>query len=149
MYNADWYFDKKQNEIATAFKILWQTQGIYLSLIRTSEPFFFKVISENIVKVVLMVFCCRKQVDERIDSKSLDRDLFEDDDELEQLADEYNQIRKTMSQMNSGSGELEYKIYETQSVNNDDVGLIEESFEGLRDTETEKQSRRNSSYILR
>jgi len=147
MYNAEWYFDKKQNEIATAFKILWQTQGIYLSLIRTSEPFFFKVISENVVKVVLMVFCCRKQVDERIDSKSLDRDLFEDDDELEQLADEYIQIRKTMSQMNSGSGELEFKIYET--LNTDDVGLIEESFEGLRDTETEKQSRRNSSITQR
>lgn len=143
MYSPDWYFDPKQNIIATAFKLLWQSQGIYLSLIRTGEPFFFKVIGENIVKVVLLVFCCRKQVEERIESKSLDRDLF-DDDELEQLADEYNQIRKTMSQMNAGFNR-EFNIYSTQSVN-DDVGLGDESFEGLdRAMDTEKQSRRNSS----
>lgn len=98
MASPTWYFSDKQDRLATVFKVLWQTQGIYLSLIRTSEPFFFEVVFNNIQSAVLAVFCCRKTKEEQIDSKSLERDLF-DDNELEQLADEYNQIRRTMSQL--------------------------------------------------
>ena len=56
------------------------------------------MVFNNIQSAVVAVFCCRKMKREQIDSESLERDLF-DDNELEQLADEYIQIRRTMSQM--------------------------------------------------
>ena len=43
------------------FKVLFESQGIYVPLIRLSEPFFFSVILQNVKDILNLVFCCRRK----------------------------------------------------------------------------------------
>jgi hypothetical protein len=67
--------------------LLFAAQGIFMPLTRMSEKFFFQVVARNVYKLSLLIFCCRKPDGfakrSEIDFESLlERDLFEDENEL-------------------------------------------------------------------
>jgi hypothetical protein len=73
--------------IFDAFCLLFTAQGIYMPLIRMSEKFFFKVVTKNIYDLTQLIFCCRRPNDfvkrSEVDYSSLlERDLFDDENEL-------------------------------------------------------------------
>lgn len=59
-----WYVHDEQFKFVYAFKLLFIAQGIYMPLLRASEPFFFGVLWQN-VKDLASILCCRRRVQEK------------------------------------------------------------------------------------
>lgn len=54
-------YDDNTSVFIAIFKVLFESQGIYVPLIRLSEPFFFSVIWQNVKDILNLVFCCRRK----------------------------------------------------------------------------------------
>lgn len=80
-----------------ASKIAFEAQGIYLPILRWSEPYFFEVFLKNMNDLARFVFCCRRKRSNSIfiDKTSLlDRGLFSVEESLQDVS-RVSEISKT------------------------------------------------------
>lgn len=97
-----WYVHDEQLKFVYAFKLLFIAQGIYMPLLRASEPFFFGVLWQNIKDLVSYLCCRRKILEKELDQVEVDGELLEA--ELERTSKEYQQIRISNLAVNQENG---------------------------------------------